>query len=162
MRRFGRTGRAGGFTLIELIVAIAILALFATLALPLQELTVKRSQEAELRAALRQIRAGLDAYKQAVDDGRVVVAVGASGYPKNLMLLVTDVRDAKSPTGLPIHFLRRIPRDPFADPALTPEETWGLRSYASAWNDPRPGEDVFDVNSKDDGVGINGVPYKEW
>jgi general secretion pathway protein G len=154
--------RAGGFTLIELVVTVAILALFATLALPMQELVVKRGQEADLRAALREIRTGLDAYKQAVDDGRIIVAAGASGYPKNLLLLVTDVRDAKSPTGLPIHFLRRIPRDPFADPALKPEETWGLRSYASPWDDPRPGDDVFDVYSLSDGVGINGVPYREW
>lgn len=157
-----RRRRAAGFTLIELVVAIAILALFATLALPMQELVVKRGQEADLRAALREIRSGLDAYKQAVDDGRIVVAVGASGYPKNLMLLVTDVKDAKSPTGLPIHFLRRLPRDPFADPALKPEESWGLRSYVSPWDDPRPGDDVFDVYSRSDGVGINGVPYREW
>jgi general secretion pathway protein G len=78
------------------------------------------------------------------------------------MLLVTDVRDAKSPTGQPIHFLRSIPRDPFADPVLKPEETWGLRSYLSPYDDPRPGDDVFDVHSKSDAVGINGVPYREW
>ncbi|HEX8988376.1 MAG TPA: type II secretion system protein [Rhodocyclaceae bacterium] len=151
-----------GFTLIELVVAVAIVALFATLALPLQELAVKRSRETELREALHRIRTGLDAYKQAVDDGRIVVPAGASGYPKNLMLLVTGVRDAKSPMGLPIHFLRRIPRDPFADPALKPEETWGLRSYLSPYDDPRPGDDVFDVYSLSDGVGINGVPYRQW
>ncbi|HEX8961600.1 MAG TPA: type II secretion system protein, partial [Rhodocyclaceae bacterium] len=157
-----RQGRAAGFTLIELMVSVAIIALFATLALPLQELSVKRSQEADLRAALRQIRTGLDAYKQAVDDGRIIIGAGESGYPRNLMLLVEGVRDAKSPTGLPIHFLRRIPRDPFADPKLRPEETWGLRSYASSYDDPRPGDDVFDVYSLSDGIGINGVPYKEW
>lgn len=160
MIRSGRGG--GGFTLIELVVAIAILALFATLALPMQELVVKRAQEADLRAALREIRAGLDAYKQAVDDGRIVVGAGETGYPKNLMLLVSDVRDAKSPTNRPIHLMRRLPRDPFADPALKPEETWGLRSYASPWDDPRPGDDVFDVHSQSEGVGINGVPYREW
>jgi general secretion pathway protein G len=154
--------RAAGFTLIELVVAVGILALFATLALPLQELSVKRSQEADLRAALRDIRAGLDAYKQAVDDGRIQLGAGGSGYPRSLMLLVSGVRDAKSPTGMPIHFLRRIPRDPFADPQLKPEETWGLRSYASPWDDPQPGDDVFDVHSLSDGVGINGVPYREW
>lgn len=151
-----------GFTLIELVVAIALIALFSTLALPLQELSAKRSQEAELRAALRQIRDGLDAYKQAVDDGRIETAVGRSGYPKELMVLVEGVKDIKSPTGAPIHFLRRIPRDPFADSELRPEETWGLRSYLSPYDDPRPGDDVFDVHSLSPDVGINGIPYREW
>ncbi|MGE5467334.1 MAG: type II secretion system protein [Ignavibacteria bacterium] len=154
--------RGSGFTLIELVVSLTILALFATLALPLQELAVKRGQEADLRAALREIRTAIDAYKQAVDDGRIVISAGQTGYPRDLMLLVKGVRDAKSPTGLPIHFLRRIPRDPFADPKLRPEETWGLRSYLSPYDDPRPGDDVFDVYSLSDGVGINGVPYREW
>lgn len=152
----------GGFTLIELVVAIAILALFATLALPLQELTVKRSEEAELRAALREIRTGIDAYKQAADDGRVTVPIGGTGYPKNLAVLVVGERDLKSPTGAPLHFLRRIPRDPFAEPKGKPEESWGLRSYASPYDDPRPGDDVFDVHSNSEEVGINGVPYREW
>ncbi|MDD5250651.1 MAG: type II secretion system protein [Rhodocyclaceae bacterium] len=154
--------RAHGFTLIELMVSLALIALFSTLALPLQELAAKRSQEADLHAALREIRTALDAYKQAVDDGRIVVAAGASGYPQNLMLLVTGVKDAKSPTGAPLHFLRRIPRDPFADPKLKPEDSWGLRSYLSPYDEPQPGDDVYDVYSRSPGIGINGVPYKEW
>jgi general secretion pathway protein G len=132
------------------------------LALPLQELTVKRSREAELRADLREIRNALDAYKQAVDDGRIATAIGATGYPKNLTVLVVGVRDAKSPIGANLHFLRRIPRDPFADPKTKPEESWGLRSYASPWDDPRPGDDVYDVYSLSPDSGINGVPYREW
>jgi general secretion pathway protein G len=154
--------RAGGFTLIEIMVALALIALFATLALPLQELAVKRSQEMELRTALRQIRGALDAYKQAADDGRIVVAPGDSGYPKSLSELVTGVKDARSATGAPIHFLRRIPRDPFADANLRPEESWGLRSYQSSHDQPRPGDDVYDVYSLSPGTGLNGVPYREW
>jgi general secretion pathway protein G len=151
-----------GFTLIELVVTLALLALIATLALPLAELTVKRGQEAELRLALRQIRDALDAYKQAVDDGRIVSSPGDSGYPKRLNLLVEGVRNSKDPEGLPIHFLRRIPRDPFADPKLRPEEGWGLRSYLSAYNRPRAGIDVYDVYSRSPDTGINGIPYHQW
>ena len=153
---------ARGFTLIELLMTLALLALFATLALPLAELAVKRSQEAELRSALRQIRNGLDAYKQAADDGRVESSPGDSGYPKNLRQLVDGVRDRKSVTGVPINFLRRIPRDPFANPKLRPEDTWGLRSYTSAYDKPRPGVDVYDVYSQSKESGINGIPYRQW
>jgi general secretion pathway protein G len=153
---------ARGFTLIELVVAVSLIALMATLALPLQELTVKRGREADLRAALRQIRTALDDYKQAVEDGHIVTEPGDSGYPKSLVVLVEGVKDAKSPTGAPLHFLRRIPRDPFADPSLRPEASWGLRSYRSPHDQPRPGHDVYDVYSLSDAIGINGVAYREW
>lgn len=154
--------RARGFTLVEMLATLALIALVATAALPLAELTMQRTKEAELRTALRQIRTALDAYKQAYDEGRILQKAGDSGYPKSLMLLVDGVEDAKSPARMPLRFLRRIPRDPFADPALRDEDTWGLRSYRSPPNDPRPGEDVFDVFSRAPGVGINGTPYREW
>lgn len=151
-----------GFTLIELMVSLALIALFSTLALPFHEITVKRSREVELRTALRQIRDALDAYKQAGDEGRIVVQPGDSGYPKNLQLLVAGARDLRSPTGAPIHFLRRIPRDPFAPPTLRAEETWGLRSYLSPYDQPRKGDDVYDVHSLSPDTGLNGIPYRQW
>lgn len=151
-----------GFTLIELVVAVALIALMATLALPLQELAVKRSREADLRDALRQIRTALDAHKQATVDGNIPAEPGGSGYPQSLVVLVNGVKDAKSPTGNLIYFLRRLPRDPFADPAAKPEEGWGLRSYQSPHDRPRPGKDVYDVYSLSDDAGINGIPYREW
>lgn len=157
-----KTLHGRGFTLIELMVSLALIALFSTLALPLQELTVKRGHETELRTALRQIRDALDAYKQAADEGHIVVQSGDSGYPKTLLLLVTGVKDAKSPTAAPLHFLRRIPRDPFADSRLKPEDTWGLRSYLSDYDQPRPGNDVYDVYSLSPDTGINGIPYRQW
>ena len=132
------------------------------MALPLAELTVKRSQEAELRVALRTIRTALDAYKQAADDGRIAVRPGDSGYPKTLALLVEGVEDLQSPEKKHLHFLRRIPRDPFAAPTLKPERSWGLRSYKSSYDRPRPGDDVYDVYSFSTEAGINGVPYNEW
>lgn len=154
--------RASGFTLIELMVSVALVALFSTLALPMHELTVKRSKEAELRTALRQIREALDAYKLAADEGRIAVQPGDSGYPKKLTLLVSGVRDLRSPTAAPIHFLRRIPRDPFAAPDLRPEDTWGQRSYLSPHDQPRRGDDVYDVYSLSPDSGLNGIPYRQW
>lgn len=155
-------GAPRGFSLIELMVSLALIALFATLALPLQELTVRRGQEAELRDALRQIRDALDAYRQAGEEGRIAVQSGESGYPKSLDLLVTGVRDVRSPGAAPIHFLRRIPRDPFADPAVKAADSWGLRSYLSSYDQPRRGDDVYDVYSLSPETGINGIPYRQW
>lgn len=154
--------RPNGFTLIELMVTLALIALFSTMALPLAELTVKRNHESELRSSLRQIREALDAYKQAADDGRVLVRVGDSGYPKSLSILVEGVEDAKSPTRTPIHFLRRIPRDPLADTSLKAEASWGERSYKSSYDAPRAGDDVYDIYSLSAETGINGIPYREW
>lgn len=151
-----------GFTLIELLVSLALISLFATLALPLAELSIKRSQESDLRAALRQIRDALDAYKQAADEGRVTLRPGDSGYPKTLGQLVEGVVDNKSPEKTMIYFLRRIPRDPFADPKLKAEDGWGLRSYKSSHDRPRPGDDVYDVYSLSSERGMNGIPYAEW
>ncbi len=152
-----------GFTLIELVITLAIVGLMATAAMPLAQLVAQREKEADLRAALREIRAGLDAYKFAADTGRVKMEVGASGFPPDLKSLYVGVEDTSSPTGVKIYFLRRIPRDPFfPDGSVAAEETWGLRSYASPPEDPQPGDDVYDVHSLSTGKGLNGVPYREW
>ena len=147
--------RAQGFTLIELVIAVAIVAVLATAALPLNELVVQRAKEQDLRRALREIRAGIDAYKQACDDGRIVKKADESGYPKRLEDLVQGVEDQKSARREKIYFLRRLPPDPFGEP-------WGRRSYSSPPEDPREGDDVFDVYSRAPGNGINGRPYREW
>lgn len=151
-----------GFTFIELVITVAIVSILASAALPLAELTAQRGKELQLRHGLQQLRAAIDNYKQAVDDGRVARLANETGYPKSLELLVDGVADAKSPAKAKIYFLRRLPRDPFADPTLPAAEGWGLRSYASAPQAPQPGEDVYDVYSKSTLVGINGVPYREW
>lgn len=157
------TGRKG-FTLIELVISVAIVSLLATVVLPLAELAVQRNKEQELRHALREIRAGLDAYKQAVDEGRIAHSVARSGYPASLHVLVEGMPDASSADGKGrIYFLRRLPRDPMvADPDRTDEETWGKRSYESSPDSPAEGEDVFDVYSMSPGVGLNGIPYRNW
>lgn len=157
--------RAGGFTLIEVAITAAIVALLAAIAMPMAELAVQRSKEQELRTDLRQIREALDAYKQAGDDGHILRKIGESGYPPSLHTLVEGVADAKNPDASKarLYFLRRIPRDPFnKDDSLSPEQTWGKRSYASPATAPREGDDVYDVYSLAPGVGLNGVPYREW
>jgi general secretion pathway protein G len=152
-----------GFTLIELVVTVAIVAVLASIALPFNELVVQRSKEQDLRRSLREMRDAIDAYKQASDEGRLQKRVGDSGYPRKLEDLVAGVEDQKNPKKERIYFLRRLPRDPFAiDSTLGPAETWGKRSYASPPDDPREGDDVFDVFSLATGTGINGRPYKEW
>jgi general secretion pathway protein G len=132
-------------------------------ALPLNELVVERGKEAELRRSLRDIREAIDTYKQAFDEGRMVKRPGDSGYPKRLEDLVQGVEDQKDPKKSRIYFLRRIPRDPFTDdPNVSPADSWGKRSYASPPDDPREGDDVFDVFTRSTRVGINGRPLREW
>jgi general secretion pathway protein G len=154
---------AGGFTLIELVVTVAIVGILAAGALPLAQLAAQRTQEAELRAALRQIREGIDAYKAAFDSGRIERRSGVSGYPPDLDTLVKGVPDSSDPAGRRLYFLRRLPRDPFhADTGVPAAQTWGKRSYASPPQEPREGADVFDVYSLSPRTGLNGLPYREW
>jgi general secretion pathway protein G len=152
-----------GFTLIELLITVAIVAILASVALPLAELNVKRARENDLRAALREIRGALDAYKQAGDEGRVLKKAGDSGYPPNLEVLVEGIEDARSPKKLKLYFLRRLPRDPLhTDPQTPAAQTWGRRAYDSPHDAPHDGRDVYDVYSLSNAQGMNGIPYREW
>ena len=155
--------RARGFTLIELVITLAIIGLLTSAAMPLAELVAKREKEAELRSAVRDIRNALDAYRRASQTGHIKMEPGASGYPPDLQSLYQGVEDEMSEKKVNLYFLRRIPRDPFfPDGSVAAEETWGLRSYQSPPDDPQPGDDVFDVHSLSTGTGLNGVPYRDW
>ena len=152
-----------GFSYIEMIFTVAILALLATAAVPYSELMVTRQKEAELKRSLRDIRTAIDAYKKAVDDGRIHKTLGQSGYPHSLEELVAGSEDIKDPQKRKIYFLRRLPSDPmFPEHSNDPALTWGKRSYDSAPDFPQEGIDVFDVYSLSEQKGLNGVPYKEW
>lgn len=157
-----RPSRAAGFTLIEMIVVVMIVGILASAAMPLAALHKRRTQEAELRLALRTIRTALDDYKRAWDAGRIEKKVDASGYPPNLDVLVKGVVDVSTPKPTRIYFLRRIPRDPFSNELLPAAQTWGLRSYASPPDAPAAGADVFDVYSQTPGLGLDGTPYRQW
>ena len=156
--------KSAGFTLIELVVTVTIVGILAMAASPLAAMSIKRQKESELRAALRDLRTAIDAYHQAAIGGRIYRTADESGYPHSLDELVRGVVDLKSPKGEKIYFLRRLPRDPFYQNPSDPigATSWGLRSYASAPDMPEAGEDVFDIYSLSPGVGMNGVPYRDW
>jgi general secretion pathway protein G len=152
-----------GFTLIELLVTLAIMAVLALVATPMLQLAVQRDKERDLRLALTQVREAIDAYKRAAEQGRIMLSAGDSGYPKSLEDLVKGVPDVRSVNKQNLYFLRRLPADPMTSGAdVKPEQTWGLRSYASSPDEPAEGADVFDVYSKSSKVGLNGVPYAKW
>ena len=156
--------RSGGFTFIEMMATLAIMAMLLTVAVPMVQLVQQRQKEHDLRLALAQIRAALDAYKLSVDQGSIEVAAGESGYPKSLDQLADGVENQRNPKRSILYFLRRVPRDPMSSAAASEpaSRTWGLRSYASPAELPRAGDDVFDVYSTSGKTGLNGVPYARW
>jgi general secretion pathway protein G len=143
-----------GLTLIELIVATSIMLILSTMAVPLARVTIKREREKELRAALWQLRDGIDRYKDAGDRGAFQIKVGSEGYPPDLETLVNGVDVG----GKKLKFLRRIPTDP-----MTGNTDWGLRSMQDDPNsDSWDGNNVFDVYTKSTGTGLDGTKYKDW
>jgi general secretion pathway protein G len=143
-----------GFTLVELIVATAILVILTTLAVPLARVTIKRQKEHDLRQALWQLRDAIDRYKNAADRGAFQTKIGSEGYPPDLDTLVKGV-DVK---GKKLKFLRRIPVDP-----MTGGTDWGLRSMqddpdSDSWG----GDNVFDVYTKSQDQALDGTNYKDW
>lgn len=145
-----------GFTLVELLITVTIVALLASVALPLAEVAATRAKEQDLRRGLRELRGAIDAYKRAADEGAIERPADASGYPPSLAALTEGVPDKRKPDAPKVYFLRKVPADPFVP------EGWGLRSYASPHDAPQPGKDVFDVYSLAPGTGLNGIPYRQW
>ncbi|MFA5516518.1 MAG: type II secretion system protein [Desulfuromonadales bacterium] len=151
-----------GLTLLELIIAMAILSVLASAVLPMAEITVKRSKEIELRRALRTIRTAIDDYRndyqRAVAEKKIIASINETGCPKELAQLV-DGNDWGRMYAYKKKYLRRIPRDPFD----AYDQGWGLRSYAdepdsTVWG----GEDVYDVYSQSEKFGLDGTPYNTW
>lgn len=152
-----------GFTFIELMITLAIMATLAMVAVPMAQVAVQREKERTLRASLIEIREAIDAYKKAADGGRIKLGLGDSGYPKRLEDLVEGVPDERSTTRQNMYFLRRMPRDPFSTRGeQRAADSWSKRAYASPPDNPSEGSDVFDVSSRSELVGLNGVPLKQW
>jgi len=148
--------RQRGFTLAELVMVVALIALLSTMVLPVAKFTVKRQKEAELRLDLRLMRNAIDEYKRLSDQGLIPITLGGEGYPESLEVLVEGVQLVGQETKR--RFLRRIPRDP-----MTGEQEWGLRSYqddrdATSWG----GENVYDVYSLSEATAMDGTKYRDW
>lgn len=163
-----RWRRARGFTLVEMLVTIAILAVLATAIMPLAKVAVKREKEIELQRNLRLLREAIDAYKKLADEKKIEVEEDSYGYPPDLETLVKGVElkageqagpsQERSEEPKIIKFLRRIPRDP-----MTNSTDWGLRSYqdepdADVWG----GENVYDVYTKSNATALDGTKYRDW
>ncbi len=152
-----------GFTMIELLVVMAILGILAAAVMPLGETLLVAQRERELRQSLWEIRGAIDEYKRAMSASSVPLPLGASGYPASLQVLVDGVPDPRAQgQGRTLYFLRKLPRDPMADPRLPAEQTWRLRSYASSPTEPKPGVDVYDVHSSSDALALDGSSYAKW
>lgn len=163
-----------GFTMIELLVVMAVLGILGAAVLPLSETLVTAQKERALKQALWEIRDAIDRYKAYGDEGLIQAPNQAqkntsagSGYPPDLQALVAGSPQSTGAAGQVSstqrhYFLRRLPRDPFADPTLAPESTWGLRSYASTPDKPQAGTDVYDVYSQSSSTALDGSKYREW
>lgn len=157
--------RVRGLTLIELLVTLVILSILASAALPYAELTIRRDKELALHRALREVRTAIDTFHEDWLDGRIPRndrTASADGYPRTLEVLVDGV-DTGRVGGGKRRYLRRVPRDPFADPRINAEQQWALRGYqdgpdANTWN----GEDVYDIHSRSVGIAIDGTRYRDW
>jgi general secretion pathway protein G len=152
-----RTRSKGGYSMVELIIVALVLSILAMVVLPTGKHLVKRNKEAELRAGLRELRFAIDEYKRYSDAGMIEQELGADGYPTEIEQLLEGV-DLLGQLGRKARFLRRMPIDP-----MTGEAEWGMRSYQDDWDSTSwGGENIFDVYSLSEGVGMNGVPYSQW
>lgn len=155
-----------GLTLIELVVTMAILSILAAAALPYAEIAVRRERESELRSGLREIRTAIDRFhedRRSPGSPPTGETVSDDGYPRTLDVLVKGVAAAGTATGKRVTYLRRVPRDPFADQTLPPAEQWALRGYQDApdtliWNS----KDVYDIRSRSDKQALDGSYYRDW
>jgi general secretion pathway protein G len=151
-----------GLTLLELILAMTILAILATVVIPMTEVTARRGKELELRRSLREIRTAIDNYKadfdKAVAQKKIISAINETGYPESLEILV-EGSDWGGLYPYKRKYLRRLPKDPFDEY----DEGWGLRSYK---DDPDStfysGDDIYDVYSQSQGMALDGTPYNSW
>jgi general secretion pathway protein G len=144
-------------TLLELIIASAILLILSAVALPIVRQQLVGRKESDLRRDLREIRDAIDRYKDLADQGKIRVEAGTEGYPPDLETLVKGVNIGPG-ADKKIRFLRRIPKDP-----MTGRPEWGLRAIqddpdSTSWS----GHNVFDVYTKSQATALDGTRYSDW
>jgi general secretion pathway protein G len=159
--------RLAGFTLLEMVVTLSILALLTSVAIPIIETSIKREKEAELRQNLRLIREAIDQYKRQADEKKIKVEPDSYGYPPDLETLVKGVEieeEVAEPSGrktvkkVMVRFLRKIPKDPMTD-----SYEWGLRSYQDELDSDTWGEEnVYDVYTRSQATALDGTKYRDW
>ena len=153
--------RESGYTFVELLVVATIIMIIASAIMPLARVTARRTREAELHRALREVRTAIDHYKDAADLGQIGsldIKVGSEGYPPDLQTLVDGVTAANDATGRKLKYLRHIPVDP-----MTHGTDWGMRSYQDTPTSTRwGGQNVFDVYTTFDGTALDGTKYRDW
>lgn len=162
-----RQRRPLGFTLLEMVITLSILALLTAVAIPVIETSVKREKEIQLQQSLRQIREAIDQYKKLADEKKIKVSSDSFGYPPDLETLVNGVEieqevqeesGRKSTRKVLVRFLRRIPLDP-----MTNSYEWGLRSYQDKPDSDTWGEyNVYDVYTRSQGTALDGTKYRDW
>lgn len=152
--RKGVKNSEAGLTLIELIIVCTMLSILSLAVLPVAKFEVKRRKELELRRDLWEIRAAIDAYKDAADKGGIQTKADSNNYPPDLDTLVNGV-DIQTKR---VRFLRKIPVDP-----MTGTTDWGMRSNQDEPDsDSFGGQDVYDVYTKSDGTALDGTKYNTW
>lgn len=154
-----------GLTLIELLVTLVIVSILAGAALPFAETVIGREKEIELRRALRDVREAIDHFNEDWQAGRIPKTsegVSEDGYPRSLQILVTGI-DSGDVRGRKLKYLRKIPRDPYGDQKLEPEQQWILRGYQDEVNSIVWGKkDVYDIKSTSEAIALDGTPIREW
>jgi general secretion pathway protein G len=136
MARNTRSGeRHAGFTMIELMIVMAIVAIIVSIAVPLYQKSIVRSKESVLRNNLFTLRTVIDEY-----------TYDKQKAPQTLQDLVTE------------GYLRTVPFDPMAGS----DSAWRIvmEDATSATSQNEPG--IWDVRSGADQKSLEGTPYSEW
>ena len=160
----GRCGHVErGFTFVEMLVVVALVAVLASAVMPLAKVTMQRQREGELRRVV----AG-DAHGDRPLQGRRGPGLDSGdAHPARQRRAIRRIskrwssasrRRGRAPRERKLKFLRRVPIDP-----MTREPVWGLRAYedkpdSKSWG----GGNVYDVYSKSDGTALDGTKYADW
>ncbi len=127
--------REKGFTLLELLVVVALIGILASMAVPQYRNSVKKSKEAVLKQDLHQFETLIDQFY--ADKGK---------YPASLDDLVSE------------GYLREIPFDPFTES----DQTWEVVYADEDTLNPEEVPGIYDVKSGSTEISLDGVPYSDW